>query len=167
MIKILTCNCKRNLLEQLNINCKYAFSFYDCLCNVEDIVFATRCKDCRSNLVGFARNFFASVICYYYQTDKNLVCRHCKQLFYDLNFNTMKISIREKDLQKEIELMEIDKYLEIGLKADPIFFYSKEHNRVNISNDAINWGNFFHNKETMQIVFFFFLVLTKKREKNK
>ena len=62
---------------QLNINYKYAFSFDDC-------------KDCRYNLVGFARNYFAIAICYCYQTNKNLVCRHCKQLLYDLNFNTKK-----------------------------------------------------------------------------
>ena len=65
-------------------------------------------KDCFYNLVSFARNYFASAVCYCYQTDKNLVCRHCKQLFYDLNFDTMKICIREKDLMKEIELMETD-----------------------------------------------------------
>ena len=51
------------------------------------------CKGCCYNLVGFA---FAPAIYYCYQTDKNLVCRHCKQLFYDLNFDAMKICIREK-----------------------------------------------------------------------
>ena len=121
MFKFLRCNCKRNHLDQLNIDYKYTFSFRDCICNVQDKVLATRCKACRYNLVGFARNYFASIVCYCYQTDKNLVCRHCKQFLYDLNFNTIKICIREQDLLQEIKLMEIDKYLEMCLKADPTF----------------------------------------------
>ena len=55
------------------------------------------CKGCYYNLVGFARNYFAPANYYCYQkTDKNVVCRYCKQLFYDLNFDAMKICIREK-----------------------------------------------------------------------
>ena len=101
----------RDWLDQLNI------------CNVEHKVLATRCKSCRYNLVGFARNYFASVVCYCYQTDKNLICRHCKQLLYDLNFNTIKICIRDGEILKEIELKEIDKYLEMCPKADLFFFF--------------------------------------------
>ena len=49
---------------------------------------------------------------------------------------------------KEIELMETDKYLEMCLKADQIFFYSKAYNHINISIDAVHWCDVFHNKET-------------------
>ena len=33
-------NCKRPRLDQLNIDYKYAFSFNDCLCNIEQKLFA-------------------------------------------------------------------------------------------------------------------------------
>ena len=61
----------------------------------------------------------------------------------------MKVCLSERDVPKEFKLLEIDKYLKIFLKADPIFFYSKEDNSINISIDVIGWGDFFGNKETM------------------
>ena len=61
----------------------------------------------------------------------------------------MKVCLSERDVPKEFKLLEIDKYLKIFLKADPIFFYSKENNSINISIDVIGWGDFFGNKETM------------------
>ena len=77
------------------------------------------------------------------------MCSHCKQLLYDLNFNTMKVCLSERYVPKEFKLLEIDKYLKMCLKADPIFFYLKENNSINIYIDAIDWGDFFCNKETM------------------
>ena len=55
----------------------------------------------------------------------------------------------EKDVPKEIKLNEINKYIEMCLKANPIFFYSDEANRSNISIYAVEWGEFLYNKETM------------------
>lgn len=55
----------------------------------------------------------------------------------------------EKDVSKGIKLIEINKYIVMCLKADPIFFYSDEVNRSNILTYAVEWGEFFHNKETM------------------
>ena len=87
------------------------------------------------------------------------MCRHCRQLLHNLNFSTIKVCLSEKDALKEFELLEIHKYLEMCLKVDQFFFYVKEKNRINISIDAIDWGDFFHNKETMKIDYIF-LVLT-------
>ena len=100
MYKILMFNCKRPRLDQLNVDYKYAFSFNDCLCNIEHKLFAVKCTNCRYNVVGFARNYFASVICSCYQTDENLICRHCKQLVHSLNFSMLKVCIKEKDSPK-------------------------------------------------------------------
>ena len=55
----------------------------------------------------------------------------------------------EKDVSKGIKLIEINKYIVMCLKADPIFFYSDEVNRSNILIYAVEWGEFFHSKETM------------------
>ena len=49
IIKILNCHCKRNRLNQLNVNYRYAYSFDDCRCSGE--VFATECNECRYNEV--------------------------------------------------------------------------------------------------------------------
>ena len=54
---------------------------------------------------------------------------------------------------KEIELMETDKYLEMCLKVDQIFFYSKAYNSINISIDPVHWGDVFHNKEKVNSLF--------------
>ena len=97
MLKILMCNYKRN---HLNIDYEYAFSFDDCIYDAEHKILAARCEACHYNLVGFARKYFAFIICYCYQTDKNLVCRHCKQLLYDLNWNTIKDLYKGKGFTK-------------------------------------------------------------------
>ena len=91
------CNYKRN---HLNIDYEYAFSFDDCIYDVEHKILAARCKACHYNLVDFARKYFAFIICYCYQTDKNLVCRHCKQLLHDLNWNTIKDLYKGKGFTK-------------------------------------------------------------------
>ena len=46
-----------------------------------------------------------------------------------------------------MKLIEIDKYLEIFLKTDPILFF--ELKEVNISVDVVDWGEFFYSKETV------------------
>ena len=149
MIKILTCHCKRNCLDQLNVNYAHAYSFDDCRCSGEHKVFATKCNECRYNLVGFVRNYFASVVCYCYRTDRNAMCSHCKQLLYDLNFNTMKVCLSERDVPKEFKLLETDKYLKMCLKADSIFFYLKENNRINIYIDAFLSQGFMKSKKIL------------------
>ena len=149
MLKILTCNCERARLDRLNVNYTYASAFDECPCDVEHKVFSTKCKTCRYNVVGFARHHFAYVVCSCCQTDKDLICNHCKQLLHAMNFSTIKVCVEEKDLPKEVVLMKIDKYLEMRLRADPVFFYSKEKNRIHVSIDAIYWGEFFHHKKTI------------------
>ena len=49
------------------------------------------------------------------------------------------------------------------LKVDQFFFYVKEKNRINISIDAIDWGDFFDNKETMKIDYIFLVLTIKNR----
>ena len=155
MIKILTCHCKRNHLNQLNINYTYVYSFDDCCCCDEHKVFAGKCNEHWYNLVGFARKFFASVLCYCYRTDRNMMCRHFKQLLYNLNFNTMKVCLSERDVSKEFKLLDLEKYLEMCLKANPTFFYSKENNSINIFIDAIDWGGFFVINGNVNRLFYF------------
>ena len=70
--------------------------------------------------------------------DRTLVCRHCKQRLYDLNFNTLKVCLSERDVSKEFKLLEIDKYLETYLRTDPNFIYLREKNRTNFSIDAVD-----------------------------
>ena len=125
MYKIAMFSCERDRLDQLNVDYKYVFSFDDCLCNTKCEVFTIRCKICRYNVVGFARNYFASVVCSCYQTDKNLICSHCKQLLHALNFSTLKVCIKERDLPKEFDVMEIDNYLTTFWQIDNFFIRKK------------------------------------------
>ena len=53
MYKIVTCNCKRYRLDQLDINYTYSFLFNDCGCSTDHKVFAVEYKICPYNLVGF------------------------------------------------------------------------------------------------------------------
>ena len=50
---------------------------------------------------------------------------------------------------EESKFIKINYYLETILNGSPIFYFSKEKNRVLISIDSLDWGNFFKNKETM------------------
>ena len=61
MYKFVTCNCKRYRLDQLEINYTYSFSFEECHCQTDHKIFVVRCKIHPYNLVGFARNYFASI----------------------------------------------------------------------------------------------------------
>ena len=85
--------------------------------------------------------------------DKNLACCHCKRVRYALNTDTIKICLKKEDLPKEFKLVEINKYLE-HLKADLIFYYSKEENEMKLSIDSLDWGDFFVDIETMWKKFF-------------
>ena len=72
-----------------------------------------------------------------------------------LNFDTIKLCLKKADLPREFKLVAIDKYFEKHLRADPIFYYSKEDNEIKLSIDSLDWGDFFHDKETMWIIFYF------------
>ena len=134
MYNILTCNCVRNFLAQLGTNHR---------------IFATRCTRCPYNVVGFRRNYFASLACSCYRAEKDLVCKHCAKLQHDLNFDTIKTCIRKEDVTKDFKIWEIDNYLEMVLKTDLIFFCSPQKNRILTSIDAVAWSDFVGDKETM------------------
>ena len=61
----------------------------------------------------------------------------------------MKICIRKEDVPKDFKIWEIDNYLQMILKADLIFFYSPQKIHILISIDAVDWGDFFRDKEMM------------------
>ena len=122
MYKILTRNCVRNRLAQLGINCSSSFWFENCNCRTDHRIFETRCTRCPYNLVGFGRNYFACVTGSCYREEKGLVCKTCAKFQPDLNVSTIKICIRKEDVPKDYKVWEIDKYLEMVLKADLIFF---------------------------------------------
>ena len=52
-------------------------------------------------------------------------------------------------MPKDFKIWKIDKFLEMILWADPIFFYLPQKNCILISIDAVDWGNFSPDKETM------------------
>lgn len=107
------CNCNREVLDQLKVDYKYFFSF-DCICNTKHKLFVIRSKLCLYNVVGFARNYFASVVCSCRSTGKDLICQHYKQLLHALNFSTLKACVKKTDLPKELSyLMDMNKYLEM------------------------------------------------------
>ena len=58
----------------------YNFSFDDCSCHFTDHeIFVIRSKYCPYNVTGFAINYFANIHCLCVNTDKDEVCKHCKQ----------------------------------------------------------------------------------------
>ena len=56
---------------------------------------------------------------------------------------TIKISFKKEDLSDEFELININNYYEKYVRADPIFYYSKEQNKIDFSLDSLDWGDFF------------------------
>ena len=84
-----------------------------------------------------------------------MACCHCRRLRYALNTDTIKICLKNEDVLKEFKLVETNKYLEKHLRADPSFYYSKEENEIKLSIDSLDWGDFFNDKETMWIIFYF------------
>ena len=78
--KILTCFHNKRWFERKKINFTYNFSFGDCPCCLPDLeVFVIRWKYCLYNVTGFARNYFVDIHCLCVNTDKDEVCKHCKQ----------------------------------------------------------------------------------------
>ena len=152
--KILTYIHNKQWFERKNINFSHSRSFDDCSCHYADHeIFVIRCKYCLYNVAGFARNYLASVQCSCVEAAKGEVCQHCKQLAHSINFSVMKFCINsqvvKKEFMEEMNFMKINHYLEKVLKGCPIFYFSKEKNRVLISIDLLDWGNSFINKETM------------------
>ena len=101
--KILTCLHNKQWFERKNINFSYSFSFDDCNCSYADHeIFVIRCEYCLYNVIGFARNYFSSVQCSRVQTDKDEVCKHCKQLAHSINFFVMKLRVNSRDVKKNL-----------------------------------------------------------------
>ena len=118
------------MVRKKNINFSYSFSFDDSNCSYADHeIFVIRCKYCLCNIICFARNYFTSVQCLFVQTDKDEVCKHCKQLAHSINFSVMKLCVNSRDVNKkfteEMNFMKINHYLEKVLKRSLIFYFSK------------------------------------------
>ena len=84
-----------------------------------------------------------------------MACCHCRRLRYALDTGTIKVWLKKEDVLKEFKFIEINKYFEKHLRADPIFYYSKEENEIKLPIDSLDWGDFFYDKETMWIIFYF------------
>ena len=50
---------------------------------------------------------------------------------------------KKEDLPREFKLIEINKYLKKHLRADPIFYYSKEENHIKLSITLLIGAGFF------------------------
>lgn len=150
MYKIETCNCERYRLNQLEINYTYSFFFEDCHCPTGHEMFVFRCKISPYNLLSFARNHFASISCSCVKSNKDTVYYHCVNLSNSLNVETIKMCLKKEDLPGNSELININKYLGKCVRADPIFYYSMEQNKIYFSLDSLDWGYFFHGEETMR-----------------
>ena len=102
MYKIVTCNCKRYRLDQLNITYTYSLFFDNCLCSTEHDILAIKYKVFLYNLVGFARNYFASICCSCVNLNKDMVCFHCTNLVNASNSETIKILCENSRFAKGI-----------------------------------------------------------------
>ena len=111
MYKIVTCNCKRYCLNQLEINDTYSFFFNDYRCFMDHEVVIVRCKLCPYNLVGFARNYFLSISCSCAKSHRFTACHHCVNLRSSLNSETIKICTKKEDLPDEFVPIEINRYI--------------------------------------------------------
>lgn len=69
---------------------------------------------------------------------------------------TIKISFKKEDLSDEFELININNYYEKYVRADPIFYYSKEQNKIDFSLDSLDWGNFFTARKLSDNFFIYF-----------
>ena len=84
-----------------------------------------------------------------------MACCHCRSLRYALNTDTIKVCLKKEDVLKEFKLIEINKYLEKHLRANPIFHYAKEVNEIKLSIDSLDWGDFFMIKKLCELFFIF------------
>ena len=50
---------------------------------------------------------------------------------------------KKEDLPREFKLIEINKYVKKNLRADPIFYYSKEENHIKLSITLLIGAFFF------------------------
>ena len=100
----------------------------DAMWNIKFLLW--RCSICKYNLVGFARNCFASINCFCTDKEKDDVSLHCKRLAVALNCDTIKVCLKEKDVPSEFLLVGIDKYLVIDVKADPFFIFVKRQMKL-------------------------------------
>ena len=125
MFKFFMCDCNRIKLEELDVYYNCFFYFDECLCNTDNEISAIKCEKCVYNVFGFARNFFSSINCSCQLISKNIVSPHCKQVAYTLNFSVRKVCVESNCLLKNVKLMKIDEYVEMCLRADPIFFTQK------------------------------------------
>ena len=163
MFKILMCSCNIFCLDQLDINYTYANTFGDCSCDVEHKVFALKCSICKYNLVGFARNYFASIYCFCIDKEKDAVCLHCKRLAVALNCIWLgRIFHRKNYVIKFIFLGKSRKMAVYDIEfifSCPCF--------IDILSVALNWGiekNFdvarflYHNSDEKRIIWFKFFL---------
>ena len=142
------------MVKKKRISFKQSFNFDDYACCFADHeIFVIRCEYCLYNVISLARNYSTSVQCSCVEIDKDEVCKHCKQLAHSINFSVMKLCVNSRDVKKEfmeeMNFMKIKHCLKKFLKGSLIFYFSKEKNRVLISIDSLDCGNFFVNKETM------------------
>ena len=154
------CSCNRYRPDQQNINYTYSYLFDDCKCFEDHEIFVVRCQMCLYNLVGFMMNYFCSICCGCVYLNKNVVCVHCKRLRDALNSNAAKVCLKQEDLPKEFKLIEINKYLEKPLRANPISYYLKGENQIKLSVDSLDWRNFLMIKKLCEL---FFIFRTRKK----
>ena len=110
------------------INFPYNSSFDDCPCCFADHgILLIRCKYCLSNVTAFSRSYFADIYCSCVNTEKDEVCKYCKQLAHAINFSFMQLCANArhgtKSFMVEMNLMKINYYLEKVLNGSPIFYF--------------------------------------------
>ena len=138
MFKILTRNCNRHHLDQLEVPFTYSFTLDDCRCSSDHKIFLLRCKQNCSpyNLTDFVRNCFSPVCCSCPDIDKDVICIHYRRLRYSLNNDTIKVCLRKENILKEFKLIKIHNYLEKFINADPHFFFTEEDNEIKATLDS-------------------------------
>ena len=98
-------------------------NFGDCKRPFEHTVVATICLLHKLKLIGFARNYFASVTCSSKKIERNEICKHCKALEAALDTKFRKVCVKEEDLAKDFKYYHFHKYSELKVPCDPIFYF--------------------------------------------
>ena len=127
----------------------FAKGFDDCGCETEHRIVATVCSIHKLNLIGFARNYFASVTCSCRNLDRNEICKHCKCLQEALNTKVRKICLEKENLPKDFKYFDVHKCLEWKVPGDPIFYFNHIDNNIQLRLDSIDWPGFFIGRKTM------------------
>ena len=73
ILKVLTCDCIISYLKDIGLEFDVFTTFGACQCNEDHRIFATVCNSHPLNVTGFARNYFASVICRCVYEDKDKI----------------------------------------------------------------------------------------------